>query len=147
MIIGEYKSKVGEKKRIAIPKKFRNEIGNKLILTRGYENCLVLVSEDQWKGIASEVLNGSFINRDIRDTSRFLVGSATEVEPDAQGRIVVPQPLYEHALFEDEVTFLGLGNWIEIWSSQEWEKRLSYLQKNGDQIAQEITKLNSKNNG
>ncbi|KKR06164.1 MAG: Protein MraZ [candidate division WS6 bacterium GW2011_GWF2_39_15] len=144
MIIGEYKTKVGEKKRIAIPKKFRNELGENLILTRGYEKCLVLVSETQWKGIASEVINGSFINRDIRDTSRFLVGSANEVIPDSQGRIVIPQPLYDHANFTDEVIFLGLVNWIEIWSKEEWEKRLEYLETNGDQIAQELSKLSGK---
>lgn len=143
MIIGEYKSRVGEKKRIAIPKKFRNELGDKLILTRGYENCLVLVSEQQWKVIASEVINGSFINRDIRDTSRFLVGSAMEVEPDSQGRIVIPQPLFSHAKLSEEVTFLGLVNWIEIWEVEEWKKRLEYLESNGDKIAQELTKLNS----
>ncbi len=143
MIIGEYKSRVGEKKRIAIPKKFRNELGEKLILTRGYENCLVLVSEQQWKVIASEVINGSFINRDIRDTSRFLVGSAMEVEPDSQGRIVIPQPLFSHAKLCEEVTFLGLVNWIEIWEVEEWKKRLEYLESNGDKIAQELTKLNN----
>lgn len=146
MIIGEYQTKVSDKKRIAIPKKFREEIGENLILTRGYENCLVLVSKKQWENIASEVLNGSFINRNIRDTSRFLVGSANEVSPDSQGRIVIPQPLLNHSKISGEVTFLGLGNWIEIWAKEEWEKRLEFLEKNGDQIAQEISKLNSSSN-
>ncbi|MBI2356457.1 division/cell wall cluster transcriptional repressor MraZ [Candidatus Dojkabacteria bacterium] len=144
MIIGEYTTKVSEKKRIAIPKKFRDELGENLILTRGYENCLVLVSENQWKGLASEVVNGSFINKDIRDTSRFLVGSATEVIPDSQGRIVIPQPLFTHANFSEEVVFLGLVNWVEIWSKSDWAERLKYLEKNGDQIAQEIAKLNNQ---
>lgn len=143
MIIGEYQTKVSDKKRIAIPKKIREELGDKLILTKGYENCLVLVSEIQWKTIANEVINGSFINRDIRDTSRFLVGSAIEVYPDSQGRIVVPQPLIKHAKFSSEVTFLGLVNWVEIWASDKWEERLEYLEKNGDKIAQEISKLNN----
>jgi MraZ protein len=144
MIIGEYQTKVSDKKRIAIPKKIRDELGEKLILTRGYENCLVLVSEKQWKGIAGEVINGSFINRDIRDTTRFLVGSAVEVLPDSQGRIVIPQPLLKHSQISSEVTFLGLVNWVEIWSSEQWEKRLEYLEKNGEQIAQEISKLNNE---
>ncbi len=147
MIIGEYKSKVGEKKRVALPRKFREEIGEDLILTRGYEDALILVNRKMWKKVAKEVINGSFTNKNIRDTSRFLVGGAKEVEMDKQGRFVIPESLFTHAGLKTEIIFIGLVNWIEIWDSSKWEKRLTYLQKHGDDIAQEISKMTPKENG
>jgi MraZ protein len=138
MIIGEYQNRIGEKKRVALPKKFRAELGNSLILTRGYENCLVLVNTKMWESIASEVVNGSFINSKIRDTSRFLVGSAVEVQLDPQGRFVIPQPLFDHAKFEDEIVFIGLVNWIEIWNKKEWEAKLEGLKANSSEIADQL---------
>jgi MraZ protein len=143
MIIGEYQSKIGDKKRIALPKKMRDEIGNQLILTRGYENCLVLVNRKMWETVAKEVINGSFINSNIRETSRFLVGSAVEVEPDIQGRFVIPQALFEHGKFNEEVVFIGLVNWIEIWDKEQWDKKLKQLQAKSSEIANEISKMNT----
>ena len=87
MIIGEYQSKIGEKKRVSLPKRFRDELGEEIILTRGYENSLILVNKGMWEKIAEDVINGSFINKNIRDTSRFLIGSATEVSLDKLGRL------------------------------------------------------------
>ncbi len=145
MLIGEYESKIGEKKRIAIPQKFRKELGGNLILTRGYEGTLVLVNKKMWEEIAKEVINGSFINKDIRDTTRFLVGSATEIQPDQQGRIVIPKSLYEYAEFKQQAIFVGLYNWIEIWDKNKWTQRLKYLDKNSDEIAKAIQEMNKAN--
>ncbi len=141
MLIGEYRSKIGDKKRVSLPKKFRKELGENLILTRGYEDALVLVNKSMWEKIAEDVIGGSFINKNIRDTSRFLVGSAKEVQTDSQGRFVIPEALYEHAELSEEVVFIGLVNWVEIWSKDKWLKRLDYLKKNGDEIADEINKM------
>jgi MraZ protein len=146
MIVGEYTTKIGPKKRTAIPKKFREELGDELILTRGYENALIIVNKEMWKGIAGEVIGGSFINRNIRDTSRFLVGSAVELDPDSQGRIVIPESLYKHAKFDKEIVFVGLVNWIELWDKGEWEARLNYINENSDKIAEELTNA-AKNDG
>ncbi len=145
MLIGEYETKIGEKKRVAIPKKFRNELGGDLILTRGYEGTLVLVNKKMWEKIAKEVINGSFINKQIRDTTRFLVGSAVEVETDSQGRIVIPNSLYKYADFKAEAIFVGLYNWVEIWEKNKWEERLKYLDKNSDEIAGAIEQMNNSN--
>jgi MraZ protein len=144
MIIGEYRSKIADKKRVSLPKKFRDEIGDDIILTRGYEDSLIIVNKGMWEKIASEVINGSFINKNIRDTSRFLVGGATEIKVDGQGRILIPETLYEHAGLSKDVIFIGLVNWIELWDRNKWEERLKYLKENGEEIAQEISKLNDK---
>jgi MraZ protein len=147
MLIGEYKSKLGEKKRVSLPKKFRDQLGNDLILTRGYEQALIVVNEKLWKKVATEVMEGSFINKDIRDTSRFLVGSAKEISLDTQGRFVIPESLLEHSQIKDEVVFIGLVNWIEIWDKEKWNERLTYLKEHGEQIAQEISKMSNQKDG
>jgi MraZ protein len=147
MLIGEYHGKLSNKKRTSLPKKFRNELGENIILTRGYEDALILVNQDMWQKIAQDVINGSFINKNIRDTSRFLVGSATEVQTDKQGRFIIPQALFDHAQLKEDIVFIGLVNWVEVWDKNMWQARLEYLKKNGDEIAQELTKMNNTNNG
>ena len=146
MLIGEYTSKLGEKKRVSLPSKFRDELGNNLILTRGYEDALIIVNKELWKTIASEVISGSFIDKNIRDTSRFLVGGAKEIELDSQGRFVIPQSLFDHAELKEEVIFIGLYNWVEVWSKDKWEERVEYLKENSDQIAQELSKMKNVEN-
>ena len=146
MLIGEYKSKLGEKKRVSLPKKFRDELGQNLILTRGYENALIIVNEELWKKVATEVMDGSFINKDIRDTSRYLVGGAKEINLDEQGRFVIPESLLEHASIQKDVVFIGLINWVEIWDKDMWQERLEYLKEHGEEIAQEINKMKNRKN-
>ena len=147
MLIGEYHGKLSNKKRTSLPKKFRNELGENIILTRGYEDALILVNQEMWQKIAKEVIDGSFINKNIRDTSRFLVGSATEVQTDKQGRFIIPQALFDHAQLKEEIVFIGLVNWVEVWEKSKWEERMQYLKQHGEEIAQELTKMTDKNNG
>ncbi len=144
MIIGEYRSKIGEKKRVSLPKKFRDELGEEIILTRGYEDSLIIVNKQMWSKIAGEVVNGSFINKNIRDTSRFLVGGATEISIDKQGRFLIPEALFEHANLKQDVVFIGLVNWIEVWDKEKWDERLQYLKSNGEEIANELSKMEEK---
>ena len=141
MIIGEYRSTIGDKKRVSLPKKFRDELGQEIILTRGYEDSLILVNKGMWEKIAKDVVGGSFINKNIRDTSRFLIGGAIEISIDKQGRFLIPESLYEHAKLSKEIVFIGLINWIEVWDKDEWLKRGEYLKTNGEEIAQEIDKM------
>lgn len=142
MLIGEFHTKLGAKNRVAIPKKLRVELGDELIITRGYENALLLLNKQMWANIANDVANGSFINRNIRDTSRFLIGSASELEPDKQGRVLVPAALKTHAQFDSDVVFVGLMNWVEVWAKELWDKRVTYLIENGEEIASELDKIN-----
>jgi MraZ protein len=141
MVIGEYVSKVGDKKRVSIPKKFRDELGSDMILTRGYEGSLVLVNKQMWDKVASEIVNGSFINKNVRETSRFLVGSAIEVKADNQGRFVVPSGLFDYAEIKSELVFIGLINWVEIWEKSKWQAKVEFLASNSEQIADELQKM------
>jgi MraZ protein len=141
MLIGEYKYRVEAKNRVSLPKKFREEIGNRIVVTQGYEGCLVVVSPKQWTTLIEDAAAGPFVAEEVRDTSRFLLGGAVEVELDDLGRFVLPSNLKEYARIKREVCFLGLGRWVEIWAVEAWEKRKAYLAKHSGAIGRKLAKL------
>ncbi len=138
MLIGEHITKLGEKNRVALPKKLRSEIGDKLIITKGYEDCLIVVSQSKWEVITKDLISKPFTSGSARDTSRFILGGAVDVELDDQGRFVIPQNLVSHADLDDSICFLGLINWVEIWSLGKWREREEYLKTNGSEIAEKL---------
>jgi MraZ protein len=138
VLLGEIIYKVGQKHRLALPKKFREHLGDKLVVTRGYEGCLILVSVDQWQQLMVEIEQGSFLDAQARESARFLYGGAAELELDSQGRFIVPGPLYEHACLADEVVFVGLGRWVEVWDKQRWTEQIFRLASEGAGIAQAL---------
>lgn len=139
MLLGEVVYKVGQKHRLALPKKFRQKLGDRLIVTRGYEGCLVVVSEAAWQTLITDVENASFLDINARASARFLLGGANELALDSQGRFVVPEALYEHAALGEEVVFVGLGKWIEIWDIARWRDIQQQLAKDGSAIAQRLS--------
>ena len=141
MIIGEYHQKIGEKSRIAFPKKFREELGNKLIITKGYEGCLVIVSPAQWEELVGQSISGPFVSGLIRDTSRFLLASASELDLDSQGRFVMPEYLKTYAQISTEGVFIGLGRWVELWDLQVWSKKVQKKKKNSGVVADKLAGL------
>src|SRR3990167_2767342 len=130
MTIGEYKQKITDKNRIAFPVKFREELGNKLIITKGYEGCLVIMSPAQWEEMVSENVSGPFVSGVVRDTRRFLLGSATEIDLDSQGRFVIPTYQKDYSQTKSEVVFLGLGSWVELWDSAAWDEKKKEVEDN-----------------
>ncbi len=132
MLIGEYRYRVGLKNRVALPKKLREDLGENAVAMRGYEGAILVVSRRDWSNLIEEVLGGPLTNPEVRDTARFLMGSAHEIEFDAQGRFVLPPSLVQHAEIApgDEVVFVGLGRWVEIWSDERWNARLKLLGEN-----------------
>lgn len=122
MLIGSYLSVLGEKRRTAIPKKFLDELGNELVLAKWYEDCLVLVKKNFWNGLLDRLTGGSKVaSLGVRDIERFILGSAFDIEPDDQGRIVVPEVLAKFAGFGNELIFIGLGDRVEVWNKETWE--------------------------
>lgn len=141
MLIGNYLVKVGTGKRVAVPAKLRSELGDRMVIARWYESCLVLVSSKGWEELVKRITGEKgIVTSSIRDTDRFILGSAFEVEPDKQGRVVVPENLKKHAGITSEVIFLGLGDRVELWNKEEWGKRESYIAKNASEMIEQIAK-------
>jgi len=124
MLIGSYLGVLGEKRRVAVPKRFLEEFGEKLVIAKWYEDCLLLVSMDFWGMLLGRLTGGSkVVSLGVRDIERFILGSAFEVIADGQGRIIIPEILAEFANLNKELVFLGLGDRAEIWAKEAWGKR------------------------
>lgn len=146
MLIGQYSSKVGEKNRIAFPKRFREIQGEKLIVTYGFEKSLIVVSESNWKALLQGTEDKPFLLSGARDTQRFLLGGASLVELDAQGRFVVPQYLKEFAGIGEEVVFVGLYRYVEVWDSKKWKEYQDKMQERISEVAEKLAEeIENKN--
>lgn len=132
MFMGEYHHTIDEKGRIIIPSKFRNELGDKFIITRGLENCLFLYPESAWNKIVDKLNSLPFTKKDARNFSRFFLSGATTVEFDKQGRINITSPLVGYANLKKECVVVGVGDRLEIWSEQDWN---SFFDSNKDSMS------------
>lgn len=146
MLIGTYQNNLGEKNRIALPKKFVTELGNRIIITKGYDNCVMIVNEANWSKLIDSFSQIAFVNSEIRDTRRFLLGSAVEINTDKQGRFVIPDNLKKYAKIQKSGTFIGLLDWIELWDSENWEQKEIELNSDSSNIAQKVANILNKGN-
>ncbi|KXK27408.1 MAG: Protein MraZ [candidate division WS6 bacterium OLB20] len=138
MLIGEYEGKITEKNRLAVPARVRSEFKSGLIVSRGYEGCLLLLDGTRWKQLIEVVTAKPLLQMSIRDTMRFLVGGAHQVELDAQGRFVIPSSLKDYAELDQDVVFVSVLDWVEIWDRQRWLTKLSDLAGSASDIAERL---------
>jgi MraZ protein len=147
MLLGQYDGKIDAKGRTAFPKKFREVLGDKLIVTLGYENSLIVVSEENWKALLEGTEGKPFIQSETRETQRFLLGGASGVELDGKGRFVLPAYLREFAKVKDNVVFIGLSRYVEIWDKDRWITYRKTLEKNIDTISQRLVEKEGEKPG
>ena len=141
MLIGSFKNNIGDKNRVAFPIKFKNELGTSLIVTKGYENCLIIVDKSKFTGLMNSIKDVPFVNSGLRDTKRFLIGSAQEIELDKQGRFVIPQDLKKYASLGNECVFIGLVDWIELWDKSIWDKKEESINSKSSEISDKLSEL------
>lgn len=148
MLIGEYKHNLDAKRRLAIPSKFRKELGEGLpagqagaILTRGLDNCLFIFPSKYWTPFAEMLAGLSLAKQDTRAFARLFLSGAVEVEFDSLGRILVPDHLKKYASLKKSVVVAGLFNRLEIWDEDRWNGYKTNLEKNSDKIAEKLGEL------
>lgn len=125
MLMGEYHNNLDVKGRIVIPFKFREELGDKIVLTRGLDGSLFIYSLTTWSSLTEKLTTLSFTEKDSRNFIRFLLSGAVTLEFDKQGRIVIPNYLKDYAALEKEVVIVGVLNRVEIWSLSNWNNFMS----------------------
>lgn len=124
MLIGSFQSKITDGNRVAVPKKLRTELGDRFIVAKWYEQCVVMISLTDWQALLQKLTGKQeLLTRAVRDTDRFILGSAFEVEVDRQGRINLPANLSTFAKLSTDVVFLGLGSRVELWDATTWEAK------------------------
>ena len=138
MFLGEFEYKIDEKGRVLIPPRFRRDLKEGVVLTRGVERCILAYPMAEWKQMASTLTTGSVARSKLRRLNRAIFANAFIINMDAQGRIPLPAPLQEYAGIEDEAVVAGANTYLELWNREEWEseKALSL-----DQAGQDIESL------
>lgn len=138
MLIGQYEHTIDNKKRLALPVKFRGELGDKLIITRGIENCLVVYTEKEWKVVSEKLSNLPISQIEARSFARIMLAGAMEVSPDKLGRILLPDYLKDYADLNKNVVICGLSNRLEIWDKKKWDV---YKNKAEKEVGSLVSKL------
>ncbi len=139
MLLGRHDGIVSEKRQVAFPKRFREELGEKILLTKGLDRNLLIVSQQQWKTLLEGTEDKPFTDIHTRQIQRFLFGNATEVELDMKGRFILPEYLKEFAQIKEELVFIGVSRYVEVWAKQEWEKHEKGLSEVILSVAEKIT--------
>lgn len=141
MFIGEYLYTIDQKKRLAIPAKFRKALGKKAVITRGLDNCLVVYPLKEW-GILAKKLEGLPSSQtDARGFARIMLSGAVDAELDKLGRILIPDYLKNYASLKKNIAIIGLSNRIEIWDKTKWQTYKTRTEKEVGDIASRLQEL------
>ena len=122
MLIGEYNHSIDTKGRVFMPAKFREDLGERFVVTRGIGKCLFVFSLEEWKALAAKLKEIPLADRSLQVFLRAFYASASECEVDKQGRILIPQRLRDIAGIQKEVTVIGVMSRVELWSREAWEE-------------------------
>ena len=140
MFIGEYQHALDSKNRIIVPSKFRIELGDEFILTKGLAGCLYAYPMNEWKLLEEKLKKLPLTNRDARAFVRFFFSGANEITVDKQGRALIPQNLIEYASIDKEIVSIGVSTRLEIWSKTKWNE-YNESDMDMDGIAEKMSEL------
>lgn len=128
---GEYSHSIDAKGRLIMPAKFRELLGEQFVVTKGFDGCLFVFSQEGWDAFEEKLQALPMDKPEARMLGRFFIAGAIDAEVDKQGRINIPANLLQHAGIEKEAVIAGVGNRAEIWSKEEWEKASTFDDING----------------
>lgn len=138
MLIGEYIHTMDGKNRISLPVRFRKEMGKKIIVAPGLDNCLSAYTQKEWEKISSRLSESSMLAADNRSFNRFMFGGAVEVDVDSIGRILIPEFLADRAALKEKVAMIGVQNRVEIWNEKRWREYKQVVERQADQLAEKL---------
>jgi MraZ protein len=132
MFLGEYTHTIDDKGRVTIPAKFRALLASGLVITRGFDQNLMLFSLEEWQELAKRIAERPLADEDMRAFRRRVFSGATDLIPDRQGRIILPTYLREFAEIETDVVIAGMFNYLELWSTNAWNTVRTTIESNED---------------
>ncbi|HCM36923.1 MAG TPA: cell division/cell wall cluster transcriptional repressor MraZ [Candidatus Wildermuthbacteria bacterium] len=141
MFLGEFTYSIDEKKRLAIPAKFRQALGKKAVITRGLDACLFVYPWREWEKLAAKLNNLPLAQADARGFARLMLAGAMEADLDKLGRILVPDYLKAYASLKKKTVIAGVYNRIEIWDAQQWETYKANIEKGIGDMAEHLKEL------
>ena len=141
MLIGQYEHTIDNKKRLALPAKFRGELGDKVIITKGVESCLVVYTQKEWEVMSGKLGNLPISQSEARSFARIILAGAMETILDKLGRILIPDYLKDYAGLKKNVVICGLSNRLEIWDEEKWETYRKKAEKGVEEIVSKLGPL------
>lgn len=141
MLIGEYQHTLDNKGRIIMPSKFREDLGDEFVITKGLDGCLFVYPKNEWKILEDKLKTLPLTNRDARAFVRFFFSGASECTLDKQGRVLIPANLREHSKLEKNAVIIGVATRLEIWSEEQWNNYTDDDNLSYDSIAEKMAEL------
>ncbi len=138
MFFGTYTPKLDEKGRLFLPAKFRDQLTEGLVVTRGQERCLTVWSMDDFGRLTDRLREAPVTNKGTRDYVRMLFAAASQEVPDKQGRISIPGSLREYASLTKDVVVIGSMNRIEIWDPAAWTTYSEEQEQKFSELSDEV---------
>lgn len=133
MFLGEYDHTIDAKGRMAVPAKFRTQMDRGAVISKGMGTCLSVYTMQRWEEKSAELASGKTTD-ELRDFERRIYPSASEIELDGQGRMVIPAKLRAYAGLGNEVTVAGVRDHFEIWDRAAWLNYQERLDAEGSEI-------------
>lgn len=140
MLIGEYNHSLDIKNRMIIPAKFREELGDTFVATKGLDGCLYVYPMSEWRILEEKLKKLPLTSKDARAFVRFFYSGANEINIDKQGRALLPQNLLEYGQINKEIVVIGVMTRIEIWSKEKWND-YNDSDIDFDEIAEKMSEL------
>ena len=139
MFMGEYEHSVDSKGRLIIPARFREELGESFVMTKGLDGCLFVYSAEEWHKLEGKIHETPMTTKDARKFMRFFFAGAATCEIDRQGRTLIPPSLRSYAKLSKDVVLAGVSTRIEIWDKKLWDETNSY--EDMDEVAEHMADL------
>lgn len=141
MFIGEYSHNIDDKGRLAVPKKFQEDLKAGLVVTKGLDNCLWVYTYESWKELATKLSKLPISSTNNRAFSRLMLAGAMDVSLDKQGRVVLPDYLRDYAKLGKKVIVTGLYDRLEIWDEVAWKSYKERTEAESGEIAEQLADL------
>ena len=137
MLTGKYNHSLDTKNRIIIPAKLKEQLGVKITIMRGSDRCLTMYSAEEWESYAQKI--SELPKTQVREITRYLYSNSIEVQPDAQGRVMLSPDMLAFAGITRNVITVGCGKYAEIWSEEVWNEK--NLDKEPDNFTEMLLEL------
>ena len=138
MFLGEYELRIDPKGRLAIPTRFRDAFRSGLVISRGFDRCLNIYTMTEWERVAEDLVALPVTQLNPRRIARFTFSGAFDLEPDRQGRIVLPVALRQYAEIGDEVVLVGVYMHLQVWAKDLWAAEKQFVAEHAADIAEAV---------
>ena len=141
MLMGEHSHTVDAKGRVILPAEFREELGERFVITRGLETCLWVFGELEWNTLSRKLAALPVSKKEVRDVTRFFMAGARQLACDRPGRCLLPAHLGDYARLSKDAVLNGMINRVEVWSKAEWESYSAGIQPSVTNLAEALADL------